>query len=332
MNSQMEKNSLVESLRSQVDQLTFGSGILLPSLTKLNPIRAITIWRNTGKMNEYIMPWIEKRYEELRRGQGQSNKSILDLILLKYISENQGKNLDADFKRFTTNQVKQFLFSGHDTTSSTICYLFFILATRPEVVSRLRAEHATVFPADFPVSSAIESDPKVLNKVPYTVAVIKEVMRLYPAVSSTKIGQRDLDITGDSDIPFPTEELMLWYNPQAIHRDPALWPKADDFIPERFLVGPEDSLHPVKGSWRPFSHGPRNCIGQELAMMEMKVVLILTAREFNFCLAYEELDRISGKSAKPPTVYGERAYQIKRSQPSEDLPCHVSLNMITGSV
>lgn len=93
---------------------------------------------------------------------------------------------------------------------------------------------------------------------------------------------------------------------------------------ENFAVlGTSDHpLHPIKGAWRPFEHGPRSCIGQELAMLEMKVILVLTVRTFEIELVYEELDQQMGtKGVK--TVYGERGYQIQRAQPSGDFPVRV---------
>ena len=72
----------------------------------------------------------------------------------------------------------------------------------------------------------------------------------------------------------------------------------------------------------PFEFGPRNCIGQELAKVEMKIIMVMTLRRFRFTLAYSEIDgNASVKGVK--SVYGERGYQILRAQPSEDLPCLV---------
>lgn len=57
-------------------------------------------------------------------------------------------------------------------------------------------------------------------------------------------------------------------------------------------------------------------------MIEIKIITAITARKFDFELAYEELD--GEKSAKTiKTVYGEAGYQIQRAQPSDDLPCWV---------
>ena len=281
-------------------------------------------------MNGYVAREIEGRYAELQNedyGSIKGNRSILDLVLTAYLSENverKSQDMDKTFKKFTMSQIKLFLFSGHDTTSSTVCYIFYVLATNPTVLAQVRSEHASVIGSDVSkTASTIASDPFVLNQLPYTLAVIKEVLRMFPAVSGTRGGEHNFSVTDDTGRHFPTDGFLVWDNPQAIHRDPTYWLRPDDFIPERWLVGPGDPSYPIKGAWRPFSHGPRNCIGQELAMIEMKVIMVLTARRFDVGLAYEELDRAKGTRGIR-TVYGERGYQIHRAQPSDDLPCRVA--------
>lgn len=77
-----------------------------------------------------------------------------------------------------------------------------------------------------------------------------------------------------------------------MHHDTRLWPHATEFLPERWLVGDGDPLCAPKDGhvWRPFELGPMACIGQELAMMELKMALLVTAREVEFEAALEEWD------------------------------------------
>ncbi|KAL8881846.1 MAG: hypothetical protein Q9198_001031 [Flavoplaca austrocitrina] len=233
--------------------------------------------------------------------------------------------MDPLFKRFTMNQIKLFLFSGNDTTSSTVCYIFYVLATNPDVLKRVRDEHNSIFGLD-PQEAAelITANPYLLNQPSYTIAVIKEVLRLYPAVSGTRIGEPGFDVIDDAGRHFPTRDFLVWDIGQAIQRDPAYWHRPDDFVPERWMVSHGHALYPNKGAYRPFSQGPRNCIGQELAMLEMKVILILVARRFNVTLGYGDLDR-SKQNHGISTIYGERGYQVERAQPQGDLPCYVTI-------
>ena len=70
--------------------------------------------------------------------------------------------------------------------------------------------------------------------------------------------------------------------------------------------------------------GPRNCIGQELGMLEVTLVLVMTVREFDVSSAFEELDKINPPS-RPTTVFGERVYQIMQggAHPCGGFPCRV---------
>ena len=198
--------------------------------------------------------------------------------------------------------------------------------TTQPALERLRAEHDEILGTDLEkAASTLSEKPFLLNKLPYTLAVIKETLRLYPPVSSTREGQAGFNIRDEQGRDFPTAGFMVWGIPQAIQRDPAYWPSPDLFLPDRWMVSPDQPLHPVKGAWRAFEWGPRNCIGQELAINEMKIILVLTVRRFTVEPAYEELDRF--RKSGPRSVYGERGYQVLRAQPSEDLPCRVRSGM-----
>lgn len=92
-----------------------------------------------------------------------------------------------------------------------------------------------------------------------------------------------------------------------MHRAPQYWKRPEEFFPERWLVDENDKLYPMKDAWRPFEHGPRNCIAQSLVMIELRVVLALLVREFNFEPAYAEWDRLHPRNGLK-TYKGERAY------------------------
>lgn len=256
-------------------------------------------------------------------------KSIMDLALTAYLSENPDKNtfngMNVTFRKFAMSQIKLFLFSGYDTTSSSVCYLFYVLTKNASVLARIRSEHDQILGSDITkAATLVNQRPSLLNQLPYTVAVIKETLGLYPVVSSTRAGEPDFNVIDETNRRFPTNGFLVWANPQVIQRDPVYWPQSDEFLPERWLVSQEDHLHPIKVAWRPFEFGPRNCIGQELAMLEMKIILVMTVRKFDIQPAYEELDRRDPKG-KVKNVYGERGYQIGRSQPSDDFPHRVTI-------
>ena len=169
----------------------------------------------------------------------------------------------------------------------------------------------------------LKEEPYLLNQLPYTVAVIKETLRLFPVGSSLRGGEPGYCVKDPKGCSLPTDGFLVWAVSQPIHRDPEYWPQPDTFLSERGLAAPGDPLYPVKGAWRPFKFGPRNCIGQELAMMEIKIAMIMVLQMFDFEIAYGELDRQT--KGTPRNVEGERAYQLTLAGPSDDLPCRVKL-------
>ena len=298
---------------------------------KYHPLRPFFLAYNAWKMNKYISPEVDARFtihqNEEKGKDMKRSKSVIDLALAAYLKKDAGgssvRGMDSTFKELAISQIKLFLFSGHDTTSSSICYIFYLLSIHPEALSRVRVEHNQVFGSDpTKAITRINEDPYLLNKLPYTVAVIKESTRLFPAASTTRSGEPGFNITDATGREYPTDDCLVWLIPHAIQRDPQYWSQPDTFLPERWLVAPSDALYPVKGAWRPFEHGPRACVGKELSMVEMKIVMVLVARDFDISVVYGELDK--GKVGKGTrTVDGERAYQLGMGQPSENLPCRV---------
>jgi cytochrome P450 len=285
-------------------------------------------------MNSYIGKELEKRYETYRaslaHGDLAASKSVISLVLGGYLeqtlSQKPSTTLDPTFKAYATSQIRTFLFAGHDTTSSTICHIYYLLSKHPSTLEKLRGEHDSILGRELDAAGKLISDhPHLLNQLTYTFAVIKEAMRLFPPASSIREGVDGVSITDDDGNAYPTGKISVWIIHQAMQRSPKYWKQPNDFIPERWLTGPEDPLYPVNGAWRPFEYGPRNCIGQGLVTMELKVVLALTVREFDIRDAYEEFDRLNPRGGFM-TVEGERAYQIDQggAHPADRFPCRVS--------
>ena len=111
-----------------------------------------------------------------------------------------------------------------------------------------------------PLNSICEK-PHLLNQPPFTTAILKEILRLFPVVPSTRAGEPGYSVRDEPGRLYPTDGCLVWSVHHAIHRDPALWPQPYLILPERWLVSSEDLLFPRKGAWRPFEFGSRNCIG-----------------------------------------------------------------------
>lgn len=128
--------------------------------------------------------------------------------------------------------------------------------------------------------------------------------------------------------------LMLWASNMGISRNQRCYgPDADSFRPERWLEFSSAS-NPNGDANVVFGRGNRNCIGQELALLEVKMVLAMTVRKFNFEPAFHELDLLKGDGSGYPSdssgiqeLFGEQAYQIQlgSAKPREGLPCRVKV-------
>ncbi|XXH05029.1 hypothetical protein Hte_011453 [Hypoxylon texense] len=335
---QTQGSALADSLRRQVYWTPFG--------TTFNPIRRYLSPRplvqkyNSYHMNQYLDAEIDKRFEELAllrqeksKGSPAPSRSIISLAMDKYL-EDVGTTGDLSkraFKELAKPQLRMFLFAGHDTTSSTLLYCYLVLSNHPEALSKVRAEHDEVFGSDFSIercTQAIYSDPTLLNKIPYTAACIKEVLRLFPPAASLRQGRPDIVLKDEDGQQYPTEDCHIWTLSLVMHHSPAVFVKPEEFVPERWMVGPEDPLYPKKGAWRAFEWGQRSCIGQTLAQLELKVALVMTARMFDVTPAYDRWDELHPKEGVR-TVEGNRAYQAEMggggAHPADGFPVRVTL-------
>jgi cytochrome P450 len=105
--------------------------------------------------------------------------------------------------------------------------------------------------------------------------IVKETLRLKPSLwILPRMAANDVTI-GDKFIPKGTNVIL---SPYVTHRDPDIYQHPDSFVPSRWIDGFEKSL--PRGSYVPFSAGPRKCIGDQFALLEMKIILCLFSSQF----------------------------------------------------
>lgn len=313
-------------------------------LGHLNFVRWIVEWWNGRQMDRYIGDELDKRFSASKAdSNNKGQKSVIDLVLQVYLSQSSGgqrpDKLDPEFRAFAIRQIRLFVFTGHDSTSSTICYAFHLLSKNPDALTAIRAEHDRVLGKEVSSASALlEADPKLLNNLPYTTAVIKETLRLFPPAASSRQGKPGTGITDDLGTVCTTEDVtMIWTLHVELHRHPKYWQRPNDFLPERWLVAPGDELYPAtKHAYRAFEYGPRNCIAEGIVMTELKIILACVVRVFDFADAYGEWDRLHPvkERDRERLVYrGDRAYQMEEAaaHPVEHYPCRVFLRATGGS-
>jgi hypothetical protein len=127
-------------------------------------------------------------------------------------------------------------------------------------------------------------------------------------------GQGNITYEG---LTYDINGFMLLVSSHSMHRNPDYFPLPDKFIPERWIPG-SDNFHEIrKDAYRPFEKGPLDCIGQQLALLEMKIILAMTLRDFDFEEDYETWDRNLGRE-KPGDIldgrrgmFGESEFSVK---------------------
>ncbi|XP_053397496.1 ultra-long-chain fatty acid omega-hydroxylase-like [Mercenaria mercenaria] len=217
---------------------------------------------------------IDKRRETLEQtGSPKSGRYIDFLDILLTARDEEGRGLSRLEIR---NEVDTFLFEGYDTTASAISWILYSLAENPECQRKCQAEIDEVL--DGRESDDLEwSD---LNQLEYLTMCIKEGMRLHsPVPGVSRETTQDFDL-GDRVAP---EGTIIVINIWILNHMENVWgPDHMEFKPERFSKENIDKIEHFQ--YVPFSAGPRNCIGQNFALNEEKVVLSKLLRNFTFRL------------------------------------------------
>lgn len=161
--------------------------------------------------------------------------------------------------------------AGYHTSGVAVSWALHLLAHHPEVAQRLRDELDRVL-GDRPAPAYDE-----LKSLDYLERVVKEAMRRYPpGPYAARELPEDL-VLDDYLIPAGT---TLMYPIWAIHLNPAYWPEPERFDPDRFTAA--EAQRRPKFAFIPFGFGPRSCEGAALAMVEIKLMLAVLVKRFDF--------------------------------------------------
>lgn len=158
-------------------------------------------------------------------------------------------------------------FAGHETTARTMTFAWYALASNPVVADKLHAELESVLGDRAPT---LED----LHHLPYTLQVIKEVLRLYPPAPFYIRDALAEDTLGDVKIP----ALPVLVSPYYTHRHPDFWEDPLAFNPDRWTPEQEAKMHPY--AYHPFAAGQRICIGNNFSLLESHILLALLARDY----------------------------------------------------
>lgn len=232
--------------------LIFGDdyGAIAPAFEILSsdPARNMEFARAFRQLGTLILDAAENRR--------QSSSGRHDILtMLVRARDDKGRPLT---NRLLLDEVITLIVAGHETTASTMNFMWYLISQHPDVEKKLW--------------ESIDAAPDGLYQCEYARQVIEETLRLYPAGwLMTRKALRD-DQWDDWFVPAKTE---IYISPYFIQRNPALWTDPDRFDPDRFGAG-QNLKH--RRAMLPFSAGPRNCIGETLARLEMQVHLEMIAK------------------------------------------------------
>ncbi len=232
-----------------------------------------------------------------RRATGRRGEDILSLLL--DAEDEHGTSLTD---RQVRDEVMTLLFAGHDTTTSTISFMFYELARHPHVVERLLAEQREVLRGAPPTAAQLMGDG-----LPQLEMVLEETLRKYPPAW---IGPRRSVEAFEFDGHTVPAGAYVDYCSWASHHLPDVFAEPDRFLPERFA--PQARAEIPKGAYIPFGGGSRTCIGMRFGQLEVRTIATLLLSRFalelpeGFRLSIRQMPTISPREGLPMFVHPRR--------------------------
>ncbi|KIM73902.1 hypothetical protein PILCRDRAFT_717573 [Piloderma croceum F 1598] len=254
-------------------------------------------WRLLCHSDKIMAEFVSARVYEMRAHMnagkiGDTEKPMLvRLLQYKYpFSTEYMPDLDV------ISEAMGHMIAASDTTSISLSYFFWELSRRADIMKKLQSELDQEIP-----DSGIIPDNSVLQNLPYLNAFITEGLRVHGATPSllervvpsftSKNGPTNeaFDLMGYALPPGTIVATQAW----SMHRDPSIFPSPSTFLPDRWLETPDniEQLARMHQNLMPFGAGPRVCGGQNLAMIMMRVVVAIIARNFNVVAPVETNDR-----------------------------------------
>lgn len=237
---------------------------------RIKSIIKLPVWFPTQKNIEFnrkrkdLNNVVLKIIDERRKNPGSYNDLLTMLMEAK--DEETGEQMTNEQLR---EEIMTIFIAGHETTANVLTFAWYLLSQNPEKEAAFHHELDNL--------NGKTPDITDLARLEYTRQVIYETMRLYPPAWA--IGRRSLgpDQLGEYHIEKDTNVLFC---PYVIHRDPKRWENVDAFIPERF--SPEKMKEYHKFLYFPFGGGPRLCIGNNFALMEMQLAMATIGQQYQF--------------------------------------------------
>lgn len=264
--SALNSNQISEDPIVQMNKLIVDRKPIPPFMWEMMGLGYSTGLAIRKKLEAILVPLIEQRKSNnvVEKDALNAKSDLLDRLISK----------NGSAESLTDNEIVDetmgFFFAGHETTSNSLTWIIYALCNHPEVIEKAQRHIDEILKGGVPTWED-------LGNLNYIEAIIKEVQRCHPVVPfNLRQVEEDMEICGY----IVSKGVLVCSNLESIGMDERYWDQPELFMPERFLNGSVI----VPGSFVPFGDGKHNCIGQKMAMIEMKVILTLILQNFDFQL------------------------------------------------
>jgi cytochrome P450 len=249
-------------------QEVFAKEVRIPLYTQVLNILGITDKniRKSKQAKHIIQSVLEKR-----RNSDEEKNDLLDMLIHARYEDTQLPMSDEQL----VDEMLILFIAGHETTANALSFIFFEISQNPETEKKLRQEIRKEGENVFTTEN--------LMKKSFTINIIKEAMRLHSPAWA--IDRQALEDDSFKDYSWKKGTLIILYI-TGLHRNPKYWSDPNSFIPERF-----DDENAKNFAYYPFGAGPRLCIGEHFAMMEMALIVRKFYKNYSFISYQKDLEK-----------------------------------------
>jgi cytochrome P450 len=204
-----------------------------------------------------------------RRASLGDRGDLLSMLLMAQDDEDKGRGMTD---RQVRDEAMTIFLAGHETTANALTWTWYLLSQSPDVERRLHDEIDLVLGGSLPTVADVE-------RLPYTMRIVTESMRLYPP--AWLLGRRAVNEYRINGYHVPPRSIIVM-SQWIVHRDSRHYPDPERFDPDRWTPAFKASL--PRFAYFPFGGGPRQCIGESFAWMELVLLVATIAQRWSFDL------------------------------------------------